>query len=318
MVSTTDIKTFLKRFPFAVALKRRLFPGAGLGRLGAARLPTEETFFRMFQGIDPDNMPSLDVSRGLVQGQLDGAAFLLQMRVGGFIESSIHEYGIWEGHVARLISGYLHRPGGVMIDVGANIGATTVPLARRFPGSEFCVFEPHPEVFGTLSTNIALTCLGNVRTWNRAVSNSAATTIDFYAQKGSTNMGLSSTRLNPDIKDHDCIKVGSVRLDDVFKDTGQRISVIKIDTQGNELDVLESAREIVTRHRPVIVFEHEDEYFPDEAERTATKRRISRYFETLNYGVYALNAGPRFMPALRLDQSYFHGEIVAVPHSLPA
>jgi hypothetical protein len=34
--------------------------------------------------------------------------------------------------------------------------------------------------------------------------------------------------------------------------------------------------------------------------------------------VYALNAGPRFLPALRLDQAYFHGEIVAVPQSLPA
>jgi FkbM family methyltransferase len=309
-------KAYLKRFPAVVALRHRLSHALGMARHGAAEAPTDSSLRRAFAAIDADNVPSLNFSHGLVEGRCNGVPFLLQMRVGGFIESSIYVHGIWEGHVSRLISGYLHQPGGLMIDVGANIGATSVPLARGFAPTEFCLFEPHPEVFRTLSSNIALNGLCNVRAHNLAVSDSADLTIDFYAQKGSANMGLSSTRLNPDIEHYDCIKVRSVRLDDHFRDYEGRISVIKIDTQGNELDVLESARAIVAKHRPVVVFEHEDEYFPDEAERNETKRRIARYFADLQYGLYAIGAGSGFKPELNLGESYFHGEIVAVPFAL--
>jgi FkbM family methyltransferase len=42
---------------------------------------------------------------------------------------------------------YLYSSNGVMIDVGANIGTSTLPLAAKHPQVSFHCYEPHPEIF---------------------------------------------------------------------------------------------------------------------------------------------------------------------------
>lgn len=66
--------------------------------------------------------------------------------------------------------GALVAPGDIVIDVGANIGALTVPLARAVgPEGAVIAFEPQPTLFQTLCANIALNGFLNVRTINGAL-----------------------------------------------------------------------------------------------------------------------------------------------------
>jgi hypothetical protein len=51
------------------------------------------------------------------------------------------------------------------------------------------------------------------------------------------------------------IEVDVVRLDDVVPPDA-RVAFVKIDVEGGELGVLEGARTLLARHRPVVVFEH--------------------------------------------------------------
>src|SRR4029077_19152386 len=62
------------------------------------------------------------------------------------------------------------HPGDLVVEVGANIGAHTVELARLVGSDgEVHAFEPQRIVFQTLCANVALNQLTNVRTLQAAV-----------------------------------------------------------------------------------------------------------------------------------------------------
>lgn len=264
--------------------------------------------------FDRQNMPSVDTSHGLVRGHFQGVAYLMKMTPGNYIESSIYLHGMWAPHITELMASYLNETGQAVLDIGANVGATSIPLAKRFPGTRFYLFEPHPQVFADLVDNCGINRLANTTPVNAAVSDRAELRLAFYAQRGSRNMGLSSLRRNADIEDHEVIEVAGVRVDDFVAEDSPRIAVIKVDTQGSELDVLRSAQKTIATHRPVVFFEFESEYFPDPEEERRTRAEIVALFDAHGYALYSLLPDSAYLPTVNLN-GHFHGDIVAVPLS---
>ncbi|MBT4594339.1 FkbM family methyltransferase [bacterium] len=309
MYSIQHIKTYLKRFP-AIVKAKRFF-----GNFFDSRHPIfrdSQYFKKIFSKSNPKNLNSLDLNEGLAQGEFDGIRYLLRLRPGDLIESNIFISGVWEEQTAKLLSLCLNNSKEIVVDIGANVGATSIPLAKKFPNTLFHTFEPHPTVFSDLKYNVSINRLTNVLTNNSAVSNSENTTLDFYAQKNCMNMGLSSTTQNHNIGEFDTIKVANIRLDDFFKTTKDRIRIIKIDTQGNELDVLESARETISKHKPVIFFELEDELFETEDKKINVRSRLADFFNENNYKAYASCGQIDFHPIVNFKH-YYHGDILAIP-----
>ena len=70
---------------------------------------------------------------------------------------------------------------------------------------------------------------------------------DFHPKYGNAGGTLNSL-----LADHQTVLVKAVKLDDCNLD---KISFIKIDTEGNELRVLQGANEIIQRNLPVIMIE---------------------------------------------------------------
>jgi len=259
------------------------------------------------------NLNSLKHDEGLLRAEFQGVKYFLNLRLGNFIETNVLINGAWEPHIADILASYM-RTDEIIIDIGANIGASTIPLAKKYLDSLFYLFEPHPTLYTRMSQNAAMNGLSNLIPVNFAVSDENAS-IAFYAQKdqpGLRNMGLSSTKPNKDMGDYEEIFVSSVRLDDFFKDIENRVCVIKIDTQGNELEVLKSATSIIDKWRPVVVFEFESEYFSDESARARAADGILSYFNILNYHLYAIQKDSNFLPKVTLN-GYFNGDILAVP-----
>ncbi len=66
-----------------------------------------------------------------------------------------------EGKIALLAA--LIRPGATFVDLGANIGFYTVPLAvaAKAGGGVVAAFEPHPANYRRLSENVALNGLND-------------------------------------------------------------------------------------------------------------------------------------------------------------
>ena len=236
----------------------------------------------------------------------------MNFRPGDFFESAIHVDGCWERHLTTLISQILDKSSGIMLDIGANIGANTIPLAVEHNDIKFYCYEPHPEVFHRLEGNVKLNKLGNVSVINCAISDSKEENLTFYAQKNSSNMGLSSLKLNSDIDEYDEITSPINGVDKMFKDSLEVISVIKIDTQGAEPMVLKSASHMIRRDRPVIFFEFEDEYYSDD-EREDSKKFLESFFNDMNYSLYNVTGGFDYYPKIDIRQNY-HGDILAMPN----
>lgn len=137
---------------------------------------------------------------------------------------------------------------GTYVDIGTNRGQWLAQVLRSAPNGRHLVFEPNPR----LCTQIAGRYPG-VEIRSLALSHQAGTAS--FCQFRNLD-GFSGLKRRPEIADdYDMIDVRVARLDDEIGDYAP--SLIKIDVEGAEVDVLLGARETLTQHHPAVVFEHQ-------------------------------------------------------------
>lgn len=303
------MKSFIKKSPAIVFLKRLIWRILGINKPHSVFVD-EKYFEKLF--ASNRNAKSISFEQGLIVGQFEDTSYLIKIHPKNSIASCVYVDGTWEPHIAKIISTYLNDSKNAVIDVGANIGVTSIPLAKRYPNSHFYLFEPHPLIFSELINNINYNKLENVTAQKIAINDTTQTSIPFYAQKNADNLGLSSIKLNHDIKEYDLINVSCGTLDSFFLKKDVTIKIIKIDTQGTELNVLLSGKKIINRDRPIIIFEFESDYFINPNDEKNAKQGIWDFFEKMNYELFMIDDKVKFMPKLTL-KDYFQGDIVAVP-----
>jgi FkbM family methyltransferase len=317
-MSNLSLKQYIKHFPKSQLilrfLNKILYRNHGVWK-------GPKYFKELFSIRKRNNAKSLNFSNGVVLGNYHNSRYLISMRPSNFIESHIYIHGIWEPKIAELVRTVLTTidPNQIMIDVGANIGASSIPIAKNFPNVEFHLFEPHPEIFLDLQKNCTLNGLKNVKLFNTAVSDQGSQPKAFYAQTSDTNMGLSSLKKNNDIADFNLIQVSTATLDCLFvKDPvvkgDQRVALIKIDTQGTEFDVLKSASRLIQRDRPVIIFEFSSAYQNSNNDELTIQREIEKFFDELGYGLYCIEDNSNYLPRIKFN-GYFNGDILALPEN---
>ena len=125
-------------------------------------------------------------------------------------------------------------------------------------------------------------------------------------------MGLSSLNLNLDIDDYEKIIVETKNIDRLFIGSSKKIVLIKIDTQGSELDVIKSSFQIIKRDRPIIIFELEDDYYTKQ-NRAESKRNLENLFLKLNYSLYNVSKGINYYPKVDIKKKY-NGDVLCIPN----
>lgn len=127
------------------------------------------------------------------------------------------------------------RPEDTFYDIGANVGSYTL-LASGIAKSNTVCFEPSAGTFQTLSNNIRLNTLEErVRAYNLALGNEAGF-LNFTEGEDTTNHVLKESDIAA------FSKVEVARLDDLNEKTP---SLIKIDVEGFETEVLKGANAIL-------------------------------------------------------------------------
>src|SRR6185503_18246577 len=86
---------------------------------------------------------------------------MMAFRHDVYIGRSLELYGEFSPSERELL-GQLVKPGGVLVEVGANIGAHTIALARACAPGKLYAFEPQQRVFQVLCANLALNGVTNV------------------------------------------------------------------------------------------------------------------------------------------------------------
>lgn len=141
---------------------------------------------------------------------------------------------------------------GIILDVGANIGITAVPLAKKFRNAEIYAFEPIEANYSTLTRIIKLFKLKNISALKTAVgSNSAIVQMVMPIVEGVKKQGLSRVHngnTSGTIENVQIIPISSIP----FKD---KVVAIKMDVEGHELEILRGAERLLLTDKPIIYCE---------------------------------------------------------------
>ncbi len=151
--------------------------------------------------------------------------------------------GTWSPEIQELLADQLFPEGrGTFLDIGANIGLVSIPLAER-RRVRCLAFEPEPRNFEWLERNIAAHEVGSLFTTFNLALHSEETRLRF--ELSASNFGDHRVRgaapAEADAK-RTLIEVPAGRLDDLVRlEDLPRPIVAKLDTQGSELRVLRGA-----------------------------------------------------------------------------
>lgn len=171
-----------------------------------------------------------------------------------YVGHAVQRYGEYGEVEFKFLTQLLVRPGAI-VEVGANIGTHTVPLARLGAQQRRPViaFEPQPVIFQNLCANLALNGLMNVRAWPHACGAQNGTAFFLqpdYAASG--NFGGIAMQAD---RGAGHLAVPVVRLDGFLGATP--VGLMKIDVEGMERETLEGASDILRLSRPVLYVEND-------------------------------------------------------------
>jgi FkbM family methyltransferase len=177
--------------------------------------------------------------------------YYLYNRNDEYIGRAIERYGEYSAQELNFLK-KLCRSGNVVIEVGANIGAHTVGLAKHVgPTGRVLAFEPQRLVFQTLCANVALNNLTNVDCyWAAAGKADGRMIVPELDPTRRHNFGGVSPAGAAQGHGVDCVAL------DRFVSL-PRLALVKIDVEGMEADVLVGGRRLVEKFRPILYVEND-------------------------------------------------------------
>jgi FkbM family methyltransferase len=170
----------------------------------------------------------------------------------------------------------------LLVDVGANIGLYSVTAAAR--GARVVAYEPAATTSETLRRNLEMFETATVR--QVAVGARAGT-----GSLSGEGVGASLS--------HEGSPVEIVRLDEESLPTSF-FSIVKIDAEGHDLDVLKGATDLLAQRRPVVLIES-----------WHGGVEIRELLEPLGFLGYRTTRAGRLDPLSPSDQG--HGNLVFIP-----
>ena len=180
----------------------------------------------------------------------------------------------------------------VCVDVGAHDGKILSLFIKHCPLATHYAFEPLPHLFKLLVRKYGSAC----KIFQLALTNKSGMANFIYVP---SNTAYSGLRRRSDMKNEmeDIIEVKMDLLDHILPQN-LPISLIKIDVEGGELDVLLGAKKIIKAHRPYILFEFgqggSDAY-------GLTPEKIYLFFQEAGYEISLLQSFLSRKAALKLD-----------------
>ena len=147
---------------------------------------------------------------------------------------------------------------GWFFDVGANVGLYSWEVRKVSPHRKILAFEPDPENIKLLEKTLNGANFENVEIYKCALSNQLAE-ISFFQDTLTSATGCVAGKDKPWIEQYlnssaNEIRVKTETLDSVVKQ--DRIpSLIKIDVEGHEIEVLQGGRNTLSKAKPLLIIE---------------------------------------------------------------
>lgn len=149
------------------------------------------------------------------------------------------------------------NPGGVAIDVGANLSEWALPLAGRVGSSgRVLAIEPAPRAAAALNKTLFANALSQAEVIRCAIGDHDGTVEFAVPIVTSVRVDTGTACIGPAAGGQEALKVVLRSLNSLAAEHRlDRIDLIKIDGEGGERQVLDGARATLTRFRPVLALE---------------------------------------------------------------
>lgn len=170
--------------------------------------------------------------------------------IGRFISGG----GEWDGLVFRQALPHVLPQDAVVVEVGSNIGASTVVISEILKASRFLLIEAADRYIPFLRTNTAYLASSDrlIGIETRAVSDGDQAEVIFNTNF--TTGTPSNVDYKEDVTSSQIVKTAT--LVDICNDHSvQKIDLLKVDTDGYEVEVFGGAGKVVEKFAPVIFTE---------------------------------------------------------------
>lgn len=209
---------------------------------------------------------------------------------------------LWRAHRARLLDqstelGLIRRHirrGDLVCDVGANKGSYLYWMARW--AGRAVAFEPQPGLAAYLRSLVDGLPMRNVTVEQQGVSSRSGAFDLYVPSENSPEASLAP------IEGAATIRVPVTTLDEYF-DPERRVALLKVDVEGLELEVFRGAERILTRDRPVLLFECEQRHLREGAVQDCFRHLEARGYEGWFIHGGALKPVAGFDPAVHQSQA---------------
>jgi FkbM family methyltransferase len=189
------------------------------------------------------------------------------------------ETGVSWAYETQYLEPYV-EPGDVVVDVGANYGYTTTYFANEVgPDGYVLSLEPEPQTRRLLEHNVSSCGYANVSIVPAAAGERAGSLTFWRSATNFANHSLNRS-LVPNVRDS--VEVDVVTVDELCATRlGDRLpTVLKVDVEGWEWEVVQGARQVLEQARPAIWLE----YWPDGIRANGHEPAdVLDLFDTLGY-----------------------------------
>ncbi|MBV8515773.1 MAG: FkbM family methyltransferase [Acidobacteria bacterium] len=185
---------------------------------------------------------------------------------------------------------YAHlEPGQTVLDLGGYAGGAAYHFLRAVGGSgRVFAFEPDARSYDCLRKNIALHQLDNVVAEPRGVWSQSGRTL-FQAEGNMGSAVVEASARSSDTKTW----IDVVSLDDYCREQHiERVDFVKMDIEGSEAAILESAGAFIARYRPAMIIE------VHEVQGVRTDAAVTRALEAHGYEVTVVEQAGLALPLL--------------------
>lgn len=210
--------------------------------------------------------------------------YILDHPTNDLISKVTIEKGGWGINYNFFASRFVNK-NSTIIDVGANIGSFTLPIAKRHSDCDVLSFEAQRMKSYQLAGNVYLNNLNNVIVHQLALTDAKDKELKFAIAHDSNN---GSSRLESEAKQtgftgETVVVVPAARLDDMVKNDKQ-VSLIKIDVEGHEENVIRGGYELIQKDKPIILFESWDHNWAK-----AKQIRLFHYLSSIGYDIFQVD-----------------------------
>lgn len=140
----------------------------------------------------------------------------------------------------------------LLIDVGANIGTICIPAIKRNLFNKAIAFEPEPLNYSLLLSNIIINgCYKKIDSHNIALGNKNRKKLNL--QLDDRNKGNHRIIINSKVNSKKNVVINSYKLDSFIKNINSLSTLVWIDVQGYETEVLQGAKKLLKKKVAVCV-----------------------------------------------------------------